>query len=180
MPGNASKVRVGPGWLKIAPLGTAIPADLIAAWNVAFVDVGYTAEGSTFTFTPSFEAVEVAEENEPISYEKTGQEVTAAFEAAEITARNLQIAFNGGTITTGTGIVTYEPPAADVVATYVMLGWEAFDKKERWIFRKCLQTGASELARRKAPDKSTIPMTFQAVVPSAGVKSFVAIIDGTV
>ena len=177
MPGNPSKVRVGPGWLKIAPLGTAVPADLTTAWNAAFVDLGYTNEGSTFTFTPSFEAVEVAEENEPISYEKTGQEIQLAFEAAETTARNLQLAFNGGTITTGTGIVTFEPPAPDAVATYVMIGWESFDAKERWVFRKCLQTGASEMARQKAPNKTTIPMTFQAVVPAAGVKSFVAILD---
>jgi hypothetical protein len=129
MPGNASKVRVGPGWLKIAPLATVEPVDLTAAWNVAWVDLGYTSEGSTFTFTPSFEAIEVAEELTPISYEKTSQEVQLAFEAAEMTAKNLQYAFNGGTITTGTGIVTFEPPAVDAAAVRVMIGWESFDKR---------------------------------------------------
>ncbi|WP_163567111.1 hypothetical protein [Fodinicola feengrottensis] len=56
--------------------------------------------------------------------------------------------------------VSFEPPVAGVAATRVMIGWEAADHKERWIFRKCLQTGKVKVARQKSPNKATIPMSF--------------------
>lgn len=178
MPGNPLNVKLGPGWLKVAALGSTEPVDLVAAWDAAWTDIGYTEEGHAFTVTPNFEAVEVAEELYPISYEQTGVEGQVEFAMAEMTARNLQLALNGGTITSSgagaTAITVFEPPAVGVV-TRIMLGWESFAADERWIYRKCLQTGASELARRKAPDKTTIPATFQLELPSAGVKPWKAI-----
>ena len=171
-----TQVRVGPGKLKIAPVGTAEPTDLATAWNVAWLDLGYTAEGHTFTASPSFDPVEVAEEVDPISYEMTGRSMRVAFALAQITAKRLSYALNGGTITTGTGIVTFEPPVPGT-ETRVMLGWESLDAKERWIWRKCLQTGDVEIARRKAPDNATIPCEFMCEIVAGGAKPFKALFD---
>ena len=176
--GDPTRVRLGPGKLKIAPLGTTEPATLSAAWNVAWTDIGYTEEGHAFTVSPSFDPIPVAEELMPLMYSATNQEMRVEFAMAEMGAKNLSIALNGGTITTGTGIVTFTPPAiGSEVRT--MLGWESLDAKERWIFRKCLQTGDVEFARRKAPDKTTIPVSFMLEIVAGGGAPFAAIFDST-
>lgn len=174
-----TQVRVGPGTLYIAPVGTAEPADLTTALNAAWLDLGYTAEGHSFTASPSFDPVEVAEEVDPVSYEMTGREMRVEFALAQITAKRLSYALNGGTITVGTGIVTFDPPTPGT-ETRVALLWESLDKKERWVWRKCLQTGDVEIARRKAPDNATIPCSFMCEIVAGGLKPFKAIFDNTV
>lgn len=157
--GNTNAVRVGPGRLLIAPLGTTEPTNLSTAWDNAWTEVGFTNEGHTVTYEPSFEAVEVAERLIPISYDPSSAEMKVAFEAAEITAVNLKYAFNGGTIDTAGGVTTFEPPEFGSV-TRAMLGWEADDGLERLLFRKVIQTGTVEMARKKAPDKALIGVEF--------------------
>lgn len=174
--GDPLAVRVGPGKLKIAPIGTAIPTTLVATWDVAWVDLGYTDAGSTFVFDSTFEDVTVAEELDPIATLQTARRANVNFAAAELTAAHMQRAFNGGTVTTGTGIVTFTPPATGTY-TPVMLAWEASDVLERWVFKKCIQVGSVEIARRKAPDKATLPMSFRVVVPDDASPIFAFIHD---
>lgn len=168
MPNDRTKVRVGPGKLYSAVVGSTEPTTLATAWAVAWTHLGYTEEGSSFTISPAFEEVSVAEEFLPIDRLKTGEEQTVNFALAQITAENLQIVLNGGTITTGTGEKTFEPQAADGTPTYVALGWQSNDNKERFVWRRCLQTGDIEIARRKAPDKATLPAQFSVVAPTTG------------
>lgn len=176
--GDPTKVRVGPGKLKIAPVGATEPTDLSTAWDAAWVDLGYTAEGHSFAATPTFEPVDVAEELDPIRYEATGREMRVEFALAEVTATNLSRALNGGTlVTSGTGaaqIVTFEPPDPGE-ETRVALGWESLDGEERWVWRKCLQTGDIEVARRKAPEKATVPCAFMLETVAGGGKPFKAL-----
>lgn len=167
MPFEVNKVKFGPGTLYAAPVGTVEPVDLTTAWATvapAWTALGYTDEGHTFTYSPSFDPVEVAEALLRIRSVQTGLEAGLEFALAEMTAKNLQYAFNGGTIVTATGITTFEPPAATDQAVRLAIGWES-DKDpdtglvtERWVYRKCLQTGDVAIARQKAPNKATIPM----------------------
>jgi hypothetical protein len=239
---DRTKVRVGPGTLYSAVVGATEPTNLAASWGVAWTDLGYTEDGSVFTITPSFEDIEVAEEFDPIDVLKTGQDMTVAFNLAQLTAENLQIAANGGTIATnsartavvgittsstaitsaglfdpvldvgaaisGTGIPggatlvsvasasaatlsaaatatnasvsatitraaglgekTYDPPASTATPTYLALGWQSLDNRERFVWRRCVQTGAIEIGRRKAPAKATIPASFRLLLPTSG------------
>jgi hypothetical protein len=171
MPNDPRFVRVGPGIVKVAVLGTTAPTTLLAAWDVGFVDLGYTDAGSTWTFENTFEDVNVAEEFDPVLVAQTARSINIAVAAKEMTARNLQIAFNGGTITpSGTPpneIITYEPPPAGVF-TELMIGWQHVDNLERYIFRRCLQVGSVEIARQKAPNAAMIPMTFRVLKPTSG------------
>lgn len=178
MSGDPTKIRVGPGRLKVAAVGSTEPTDLTTAWDVAWVDLGYTAEGHSFTSSPSFDPVDVAEEIDPIRYEPTGREMRVEFAMAEITATNLSRALNGGDVTTSgmgaTQIVTFEPPEPGEEVR-LALGWESLNATERWVWRKCLQVGDVEIARRKAPDKATIPASFMCEIVAGGVKPFRAI-----
>lgn len=173
-----TEVRVGPGRLYIAAVGATEPTDLTTAWAAAWTDLGYTEEGHVFNASPTFEPVTVAEEVDPISYQATGREMRVDFALAQVTAENLKRALNGGTVTTGTGIVTFEPPVPGAEVRCA-LGWQALDAKERWVWRKCMQTGEVSIARRKAPDKGTIPMSFMCEMVVGGGLPFKAIFDTT-
>lgn len=177
--GDPTKVKVGPGLLYVAQLATPEPTNLTTPWatvSANWVPFGYTEEGNEATFEPNFEAIEVAEELTPIRYEETSREIGLAFAAAEMTYQNVVRALNGGTITIAGTIYKYEPPALGT-STHLMIGWEANDAKERWVFRDCTQTGSVSIARRKAPDKATIPMEFRCGIPASGAKPFMALFE---
>lgn len=74
------------------------------------------------------------------------------------------------------GLIVFEPPEAGEEVR-VALGWESQDHTERWVWRKCVQTGNVEIARRKAPAKATIPCEFALEIVAGGVKPFKAIFD---
>ena len=162
--GNPLNVRLNPGILYAATVGADEPTDLATPWPMAWAEIGYTDEGSTFAFSNTFEDVFVAEELDPILTLQTERRVEVSFASAEITAANLQRALNGGTITTPAGLIVFEPPAVGDY-THIALGWESDDGLERWIFRKCLQVGSASMARQKAPNKATLAMTFRALKP---------------
>lgn len=178
--GNPNKVKVGPGLLYIAPLGTTEPNDLTTPWATVDTDweaIGYTEEGHEFSSSPSFEAIEVAEERIPIRYEEANKEEMLSFSAAEITVNNLTHAFNGGAITTISGTVkSFEPPGIGE-AIRAMIGWESDDGEERWVFRKCVQAGDVTIARKKSPDKALIAMEYRLEVAGGGLKPWRAIIE---
>ena len=174
--GNPNAVRVGPGKLYIAPIGSTEPDDLATAWDAAWTELGYTDEGSSVGGEQSFENVMVAEELEPITLLPTTRSLTVSFALAELTAANLAVAFNGGTVDTPSGgLVTFEPGDAGTV-TPVMIGWESDDALERWIFRRCIQVGSLDIARKRAPDKAVIACEFRCTKP-AGAQSFKVIQD---
>jgi hypothetical protein len=174
--GNPGALALGPGSLYIAVLGTPEPTDLTTPWETVsanWIPLGYTDEGSTFNYSVDSENVEVAEELDPVAVALTSRELSLAFALAEITASNLKRALNGGTITSGSGIVTFEPPdLGEEVRT--MLGWESEDHTERWVYRKCMQVGAMEMSRAKGAAKATISCDFRLERP-ADAKSFKAI-----
>jgi hypothetical protein len=162
--GNPAAIALGPGTLYQAALGSSEPNDLATGWVAAWVALGYTHEGSDFSYQLNTEDVEVAEELDPVSVEAVGRVIMVKFVLAEVTASNLQRSLNGGIITTGTGFVTFEPPAFGTL-TRRMYGWESDDAEERWVFRQCLSTGSVEMARRKGAAKSGIPFELRCEKP---------------
>lgn len=176
--GNPNAIALGPGKLYIGVLGTPEPADLTTPWesvSANWIPLGYTDEGSTFNFSVDSENIEVAEELDPIAVALTSREGTLDFSLAEMTAKNLQRALNGGQITAGTGIVTFEPPdLGEEIRT--MLGFESEDGEERWVYRKALQVGGLEIGRGKGATKALIPCSFKLEKPAAA-KLFKVIMD---
>lgn len=178
--GNPDKVKVGAGLLYLGPVGVTEPNDLTTPWATVdsdWVAAGYTDDGHEFSREPTFEPIEVAEEQDPIRYEQNANQSSVSFSAAELTVENLTYAYNGGTVTTISGtVVRFEPPEIGDV-TELAIGWESNDGTERWVFRRCLQTGASTISRKKSPNKALIPMTFNLMKPEDGSKPFTVVID---
>lgn len=169
---HAAAVRFGkPGKLYVAPIGSIEPAAESGAWDPAWVCLGYTDEGSVFNYEVSMDNVEVAEELDPIARVTTGRDASVEFALAEVTYRNLTLAFNGGIITGGGVAWEFEPPDLGN-ETRVMLGWDAsFDPTTndlRMIFRRCLQGGSLGMENRKGTTKQTIASNFQLEKPLDG------------
>lgn len=175
--GNPNQLSLGPGLLKIAAEAAAEPTDLVTAWPAAYVDLGYTHDGNEFGHALTLAPVEVAEELDALFQAPTGRAISVKFVLAQITAKNLQRACNGGTIVTGSGYVTFEPPPAGV-PTYYKYGWQSDDGQERWVFRKCINGGTATIPRKKGADKAGIAFELMCVKP-AGVQPFIAIFDTT-
>jgi len=171
---NAAAVRFGkPGKLYIASVGTTEPTTVTAAWPTGWVPLGYTDEGSAFNYEISTDNVEVAEELDILARVTTGRDASVEFALAEITYKNLVIAFNGG-IVEGDGMAwSFEPPDLGDEER-VMLGWDALpvvaNNDLRVIFRQCLQGGSLGLENRKGATKSTIAANFQLEKPTSGAK----------
>lgn len=172
--GTPAALALGPGYLYAAALGTTEPTDLATPWasvSASWTGLGYTDDGSSFGYSPDTDQVEVAEELDPIAIVTTGRSASVSFALAEITASHLRTAMNGGTLTTGTGVVTYEPP--DIGSEVrIMLGFEAEDHTERWIYRQCFQSGDVSIVRKKGADKATIEVEFSLEKPATGAKLF--------
>jgi len=171
---NAAAVRFGkPGKLYIAPLGTTEPSTAVAVWPAGWVPLGYTDEGSSFNYEISTDNVEVAEELDVLARVTTGRDASVEFALAEITYRNLTIAFNGGIISGDGTAWSFEPPDLGN-ETRVMIGWDAMptvvSNDLRVIFRQCLQGGSLGLENRKGATKSTISANFQLEKPASGSK----------
>jgi hypothetical protein len=178
MPSTAAPtILTDPGYLFWAPVLSTEPSHTAAAskftdaWPVAWINLGATEEGSTFSYSMSVEPISVAEFFDPIKYATTGRAASFAFNLADYTLSNWKKAANGGAITVvgGTGatlVNKYEfpDPGSEVRA---MIGWESLDGTMRIIGRQGFNGGEIASAFRKAPSFSVIPCQFSFEVPSA-------------
>ena len=175
--GTPAAVKVGPGLIYVAPVGTSEPASPTATLPSSWVPVGYTEAGHVFTVETTSEPVEVAEELDPIRYVNTRRTGTFDVELAEINAQNWNLVQNGGTIGTPTGgFVTFEPPDLGDEARVAVL-WRGDPDNaptEQLVIRQALATGPVAIQRRKAPQKATFAASFRMEKPVAGTKSFKA------
>ena len=172
--GNSGALSLGVGTLHYAPLGSTLPTDLSTALDTAFKAIGYTDEGSEFSYEISSDPVEVAESLDPVFYKTTGRNGSVSFAMAENTARNLTLAFNGGTVTkTTSGATKYEPPEPGTEVRRTLV-FTSEDGQERWVFPQVFQGASVSLARRKGADKTVISVEFRLEKPALGGAPFTA------
>lgn len=108
---DADQILVaGGGRVLIAPLGTTAPTDTTTAWAAGWKNLGYTTDDGV-VLRPNLTVTDINawQTFEPVRRIVTNRGLTVAFTLLQLTREALLIAFNGGTFTPGTGIVTYEP-----------------------------------------------------------------------
>lgn len=177
-PFNTDKVALGPSTLYAAKLGSTEPTSATGDWDVAWVKLGLTSGGSTFTTTQASDTVEVDEELDPARVVLNNRTTTFAFNLAENTARNLLLQLNAGLLGSGEldtnpdGSINVEPPDGDEVQR-IMLGWDSkasgttpTDPSGRLIIRQALQTGDLTLVNQKGNTPRTFSGTFTAEKPA--------------
>lgn len=171
---SSDTLSLGPGKLSYAALGTAEPVDLSPLSPTLFQEIGYTEEGSEFSYELSRDPVEVAESMDPLFYKTTSRSGTVSFSMAENTIRNLTLAFNGGEVTSTADVVTYQPPEpGEDISRMLVLDSE--DGEERWVWRQVSQGGSVALTRKKGADKTVIPVEFMVEKPASGKRPWIAI-----
>lgn len=168
-----------PGYLFAAPLLSTEPTNTVTGskftdtWPVAWINLGATKEGSTFSYQTNVEAISVAEFFDPIRYSTTERSGNISFALADVTLHNVKRALNGGvgaiTPISGTGataLAKFEPvaPGSEV---RIMLGWESTDGTVRLVIRQCIMGGELSMEFQKAPAFAGLPVTFNFEVPSA-------------
>lgn len=172
-------ILTNPGFLLIAPLGSTLPTNTVAgsvftdSWDAAWLSLGATADGSTFSYSTTVEPVTVAEFFDPINYFTTARSGSIAFNLANWGLSNYRRAVNGGVAalaatsgTDATALYDLEPvsPGSEVRA---MIGWESLDHTVRLVCRQTLCGGEVSSAFQKAPSIATIPCTFNLEIPSS-------------
>lgn len=174
-PFNPGAIALGAGMLYEGPLGTALPTDHTTALNAAFLPIGYTDDGSSFSWNISNEPVPVAESLYPATHRTTSVEGTVTFAMAEDTIKNWQRALNGGTVT-AYGVapndgLKYTPPNPGEEVRRIVV-WESEDKLRRIVFKKLFQGGSVEAVRRPGATKTTLPVEFRIEQPTDGSAPF--------
>jgi hypothetical protein len=158
-------ISVGAGSLYWGAIGTTEPATLTAALVTGWVNVGYTEKGTTFTRGVTATDIDVAEEFYSVGEVITAYTGTVDFALSQMTAENMSICFNGGTITTNAVDVWFDPPAAGT-EVYAMLLWQSTLADERYIWRKVMQTGATATSRQKVLPQALLPVSFKMFKPT--------------
>jgi hypothetical protein len=174
--GTPGNVDLGPGRLYYAPLGTTEPVSCSAALPSAWIAIGYTEDGTAVETAITSEAIEVAEELDPIAYEQTKRTTKLTLSMAEATKKRLALALGAGAGYSDDSSTFEFPDAGSIVG--IMLLWDSDETpttnaNKRWLFRKCTPSGTVSIARKKAPAKALIPVSFDCAKPSTAVKSII-------
>lgn len=182
MPTTATPlIMTDPGFVFLAPLGTALPAAGVGgtvvaskfsdAWTAGWWNMGGTEDGSEFSFSTSVEPIRVAEIFNPVQYAVTEQATSMAFSAADWTGHNLRRAMNVGTanLSTISGATTtllsrLRPPAPSEIVRQ-MVGWESLDGTVRLFGYQVINGGEVTSAFKKSPDNALIPFQLNFEVP---------------
>jgi hypothetical protein len=172
-------ILTDPGFLWIAPLGTAAPTNTVAAGKFSdavaatWLPLGATTEGSTFSYSTNVEAIRVAEFFDPIEHRTTERSGSMAFNLAHWSLSNYRRALNGGVAAlvpaglAGEELTTLEPPDPGNEVRSMIL-WESTDATLRIMLRQTFQGGEVSSAFQKAPDIAAIPCMFNFEIPSSG------------
>ena len=160
-------VVAGDASVHVAPVGTAGPADIATALNVAFLDLGYTSEDGIET-TPGMDITDIRTHQAlyPVRRVVTGRSLEFGFTLMEWNQKSIKLAFGGGSFATTAGppaFYTYTPPdPEDVDYRALVLEWADGAKNYRLHVPKVLVTDTSAITLART-DASGIPLTFSVI-----------------
>lgn len=167
-----------PGYLYYAPLATSLPANTVVGsvftdlWATAgaWVTLGMTDAGTTFTPTTTISPIEAAESFDPLVYRTTQRTGQIDFVLKSVTATNISRAYNGATLTvtgsTTTTLTQIDPPVPGT-ETRCMIGFESLDSTYRLVCFQVFNSGGIKRDFMKAPANTGIPWTGMLEKPSS-------------
>lgn len=174
-PITPAAIQTGPGRIRYADLGTAIPTIVPTASKYTGItwtnwkDAGPTDTGMTYTEATETSEIRVAESKYAIKTVTTTKSSRTAFVANEVTDLIWKLAMNGGsntvTGTAGTKQTEYAPPLADAEVR-IMLSFQSNLDDEILIWPVCFNVGSVEYVRGTFETKAGLSMEFNAELPS--------------
>lgn len=167
---DPQNIELDVGRLWAAPAGTTLPTGNTTAQAgpiAGFRQLGFTEDGTTLMpYKPTITPIYVEELYYPARYATEKVEGTVDFVLVEMIRANLMLAVNRGA--NATNDTTSVGPPAPGQELPIVLMWESTVIGERWVFPSCIQINPLSIERRKAPDKSKLPVSFALQQPAAG------------
>jgi hypothetical protein len=162
---DADQVVIGAdGRVCVAPVGTALPEDIAASLNVAFVDVGYVSEeGVNFADTKEVEGIPAWQSLYDIRKVVSSKETKVEFAMRQWNGENVPFAFGGGQVLTAGGVYIYQPAVpGEMDYRSLVIEWEDGSKNYRLVVPRGMAVGevSSQLTRTSAAD---LPISFEAM-----------------
>lgn len=193
MPGTVPQptVLTDPGILWITPIGTVEPTPTSAAGKftdvlpAAWLLLGPTDDGSSFSDSVSTDTINVAEFLSAIRNVVTGRTSKLSFALASWTLSNYRRAINGGVAalapagSAGSEVTSLEPPL-EGSETRAMTMWESTDSSLRLMGRQAFQTGEVASDFKAGADNSLIPCEYTFEQPTTGLRPWKMWAAGTV
>jgi hypothetical protein len=168
---NQNEIRVaGAGRVLIAPLGTAVPADLTTAWAAGWKDLGYTTtDGVKFNKKDKIDPVDTWQSVSPARFVYSDRDLTVKFALLQLNEDTLPFFFGGDSVSetaAGSRIYRYQV-SAEPKKDDRMLGVEFTDGdtiKYRFVIHRGQVTETEELSlMRTAAIKLGVTFTALAV-----------------
>lgn len=173
---TSNLIQTGPGILRYAPLGTAIPvitaaaSKVVATWT-SWVSVGATDAGITYNEASETADIKVAESVYPVRTVTTGKTSRISGVLNEISDLNWKLVMNGGTNTSSgagvTKLTTYVPPLVGAEVR-VMLSFQDSLDTEIIVWPQVFNVGSVEYVRGTLETKAGLSFEFNAEIPATG------------
>lgn len=166
--GDTTQISIGPGRLWVATIGTAAPTSASAALPSAWWAIGYTEDGTTVDIEYTRDAIEVAEELDPVKFVNSARAVRFNLAMAQVTKRRLALALAMGPGYEDDAVYLDFPDADDEIVGCALI-WDSAetadgnDDNVRWYIPSVNPTGNTSIARQKSPAKATLPIQLSAV-----------------
>lgn len=164
---DVTKVRVAlTGKVWVADLGATVPADINAAPNASWTDLGYTTEdGITFSLEQQTQDIPGWQSLEPLRIIVTAEPKSFAFTLRQLEKATWTTTF-GGSVTGSAGNWTWSPPSPGVQTQKMyLLEFEDGSLDYRFIYRNCQQQGAREMVFNRS-DAVNLPLEYRVLAAS--------------
>lgn len=165
MANDSDEILIGAnGAIRVAPVGTALPADIAAAWPAGWVDLGFAGDdGVKVTDSKGVGQVDVWQSFYPARRFITDRDLHAEFVLRQWNLVNVELAFGGGTVTEDTpdsGHFRYVPPDPEFIDERALgVDWADGIRNYRLILPRGMVTDNVETTlARKAP--ADLPINF--------------------
>jgi hypothetical protein len=168
----ASEIRIGAnGTIRVAPSGTAGPANITAAWT-GFTDIGFAdEEGVKLTRNMETNQIKAWQSISTLRYVITGVDLQVAFNLLQWDKDTLPFYMGGGTvIAQGGGSFKYVISSAPTIDERVLgVEWTDGALTYRLVVGRGMVTETSETNVQRS-DAIKLPLTFSAMTPATGVE----------
>lgn len=163
---DVDEILVGAnGTIRVAPVGTAAPADETAAPAAGWVDLGFTDDnGVTFQDSKTLQAIAVWQLFYAARRIVTARDFTVSFALRQWDKLTVPLAFGGGAVTlVAADHYKYTPPSpADVDERALMVDWADGTKAYRLMVPRGLVTDNVQTQLHR-PSAADLPITFSVI-----------------
>lgn len=168
----ATEVMVAPsGTISIAPVGTAAPADEVAALSASYTDLGYTTEdGVTFRYNEDKGEVRAWQSGFRVRSIVNNRDAELEFVLEQWDKETVKLAFGGGTWSTVTaGHFKYVPPGISdaIYQRELVVSWVDGAKHYRLVVPKFEISDQIETQMQRG-QQSNLPLTGKVIGADVG------------